>query len=206
MYSLGTFHSNWTVVVLLHKHFSSWHGSFFHLVSIITDCMYTTVIRSNVTTYANSSFIFFKLTYCVQFLFTSDCLWPVFHSDCTRWCRLMFLAQFGSKIQCCWRGNYVRCMTMSPACSIHTHVTDCMKMTFSANLHHRTSGASSHWSHNCFKPKIVTYRPRQITLNRKLFEQWRRFYFHVKVISRKEKWYKTWPACIWKNLPCHSIL
>jgi len=33
-----------------------------------------------------------------------------FHLDCTRWCRFTLVSHVGKNSQCCWRGNYSRCM------------------------------------------------------------------------------------------------
>jgi len=46
----GSVYSNRTVVVLLHKHFSSWLSTFYNSINIIKNCMYTTMNKSNITT------------------------------------------------------------------------------------------------------------------------------------------------------------
>jgi hypothetical protein len=61
----GAVHSKRTVVVLLHKHFSSWLSTFFNSISIITNCTYTTTSESNITEFVNNSFHFFKLAYYI---------------------------------------------------------------------------------------------------------------------------------------------
>jgi len=46
----GMVHSDRTVVVLLHKQFSSWIISFFNSISIVLNCTYTTMNDSNMMT------------------------------------------------------------------------------------------------------------------------------------------------------------
>ena len=65
-------HSDRTDVVLLHKHFSSWLSIFCNSVSIITNCIYATISKSNITAYVNNWFTLFKSVYYVQFLFNTD--------------------------------------------------------------------------------------------------------------------------------------
>jgi len=45
----------------------------------------------NITAYVNNSVTFFKSAFYVCFLFYTDCFSLVFHLDCTRLCRFMFL-------------------------------------------------------------------------------------------------------------------
>jgi len=59
------------------------------------------------TACVNNSFTFFKSAYYVWFLFITDCILPIFHLDCNRWCRFMFLAPVGNKSHCRRRGNYM---------------------------------------------------------------------------------------------------
>jgi hypothetical protein len=61
----GTVHSTRTVVVLRHKHFSSWLRIFFNSVSIITNFMYDTMTESNITACINNSFTFLTSHYYV---------------------------------------------------------------------------------------------------------------------------------------------
>ena len=49
----GIVHSDSTVVVLPHKHFSSWLSTFFISISTVTNCTY-----ANVMAYVNNSFLF----------------------------------------------------------------------------------------------------------------------------------------------------
>jgi hypothetical protein len=44
----GMVHSGRSVVVLLHRHFSSWLNTVFNSVSIITNCTYATVSESDI--------------------------------------------------------------------------------------------------------------------------------------------------------------
>ena len=57
----GMVHSATTVVVLLHKHFSTFCNS----VNIIMNCIYANISESNSMAYINNSFTFFKLAYYV---------------------------------------------------------------------------------------------------------------------------------------------
>ena len=50
----GTVHSDRTVIVLIHKHFSSSLSTFFHAISIIINCKYATVSESNIMAYVNN--------------------------------------------------------------------------------------------------------------------------------------------------------
>jgi len=58
---LGTVHSDRTVLVLLHKHFSSLLNTFCSCFNIVMYCMYTAMSKSNIMAYVNNSFTFFKL-------------------------------------------------------------------------------------------------------------------------------------------------
>jgi len=108
--------SNMTVVVLLHKHFSSWLSNSCNSFSIIMYCTYATVSKCNITAFVSNSFSFFKTTY-VWFLSNTEFLPPVFRVDCTRWCRFMFLTHFGNLSQCYWRRNYISHVIVSPSSS-----------------------------------------------------------------------------------------
>jgi len=101
----GTVHSDMTVVVLLHKHFSSWLSTYCNSISVIMYCTYATVSESKIMPFFSNSFTFFKLAYYVCCLFSTDCLSPIFHLDCTRWCRFTLLTHIGKKSQCSRREN-----------------------------------------------------------------------------------------------------
>ena len=60
-------HSSRTVVVFLHKHFISWRSTSCNSISIIMNCMYTAMSKSNITGYVNSSSTFFMLAHYVYF-------------------------------------------------------------------------------------------------------------------------------------------
>ena len=49
------------MVVLLHKHFSSWLSPFCNSISIVTNCTYATMSESHTTAYVNNSFTFYCL-------------------------------------------------------------------------------------------------------------------------------------------------
>ena len=61
--NFGMVHCNGTVVVLLHKHLSSWLSTLFNSVSIIMNCMYANMSEYNITAYANNLFTFFQSAY-----------------------------------------------------------------------------------------------------------------------------------------------
>ena len=61
----GTVHTNCTVVVLLHIHFSSLRSSFYNSISIITNFTYATMCESNLMAYVNNLFTLFNLTYYI---------------------------------------------------------------------------------------------------------------------------------------------
>jgi len=72
--SFGMVHSERTVVVLLHSHFSSWLSTFCNSVSIIMNCTYTSMSKSNITAYVNSLITFFIITSNFSSLPTVFCL------------------------------------------------------------------------------------------------------------------------------------
>jgi hypothetical protein len=115
----GTVSSDRTVVVLLHKHFSSWLSIFYNSNSIITNCMYTNMSESNATGYINNLFTFFTWACYISFLFNTNYLSLILHSDCSRWCWLMFLTCLGNKSQYSWPGNYMRLVVISSMSSVH---------------------------------------------------------------------------------------
>jgi len=63
----GTVHSARTVVVLLHKHFSSWLSTFCNSISITMNCMYANISESHIMASVNNLFNFFKSPYYVYF-------------------------------------------------------------------------------------------------------------------------------------------
>ena len=80
----GMVHCDRIVVVLLHKHFSSWLSTSYNYISIITSCTCTNMGNSNITAYVNNFFIFFKLVYySLTSLNSTDCLSAIFHFHCT---------------------------------------------------------------------------------------------------------------------------
>ena len=54
--------------------------------------------ESNVMAYVNNFCNFFRLVNYVSFLFSTDCIWPFFHLNCTRWCTFTFLTDFGKPV------------------------------------------------------------------------------------------------------------
>ena len=61
----GMVHSDWTVVVLLHKPFSSLLCPFCNFIGIFTNCTYANMSEFNIMAFVNNSFTFFKLANCV---------------------------------------------------------------------------------------------------------------------------------------------
>jgi len=47
--------------------------------------------------------ILFYSRHISQFIFSTDCLSQIFHLDCTRWYRFIFLTHFHTKSQWWWR-------------------------------------------------------------------------------------------------------
>jgi hypothetical protein len=146
----GTVHSDRTVVVLLHKHFSSWISTL--CVSAFSRIEHL-LLWANVTLtlYVNNFFHLLEVS-----LLHTGCLSPDFYLDCTRWCKFMFLTHFNNKSQCFWRRNYISPVIISPMYSIHIHdwwynsdVTFCWPPT-QGNIGHRL------YMPNRDKPKIIT--------------------------------------------------
>jgi hypothetical protein len=159
-----TVSSDTAVVVLLHKHFSSWLSIFYNSNSIIMNCMYTNMSESNATGYVNNSFTFFKLACYISFLFNTNCLSLISYSDCSRWCWFMFLTRLGNKSQYSWPGNYTRLVIISSMSSVHIRGW------------WRDSDVTL-----CYPPADDKWG--QITLNRKLLHKllkWYKFSSHVK--------------------------
>ena len=61
----GTVHTNSTVIVLLHIHFSSLFSSFCNSICIIRNFTYATMCESNLMAYVNNLFTLFKLAYYI---------------------------------------------------------------------------------------------------------------------------------------------
>jgi len=53
--------------------------------------------ESNIMEYVNNSFTFFKFASYILFLCSTECLSPIFHLKCTRWCKFTFLTQLVTK-------------------------------------------------------------------------------------------------------------
>ena len=160
----GRVHSNLTVVILLHKHFSSWLSTFCNFVSIVMNCMYTNMSEWNVTTYVKNLFTFFRLASYVYFLFFTNGLLPIFHLDCSRWCRFAFFTHFGSKSQWCLRGNYTAARLYHQFDEF-THMTDSLILTsHSISLQNKASVSRDSLCQNMLNQKI-SYRLCQIVVN-----------------------------------------
>jgi len=166
----GTVHSDRTVVVLLHKHFSSWISTFCNSTSITMNCMYANISESHIMASVNNSFNFFKSAYYVYFLSSTDCLLPNFHLDCTRWCRFMYLCFSFILVT---KANAVEEGTTSTTwlyhqCNQSIHINDGVSNTRS----------------------VATDHLCQIVLNQQLlckFKKWCKFSSHVKTKSCKNE-------------------
>jgi hypothetical protein len=112
---LGTVRYDRTVVVLLHKPFSSWLSTFCNSVSISRTVPTLPWASQTLQHIPTIRFTFFKLAYYFLFLFSTECQLWIFHLDCTRCCGFTFLTHFDNKSQCCWRGNYICCVIISLA-------------------------------------------------------------------------------------------
>ena len=132
----GTVHSDRTVVVLIHKHFSS-SLSTFHSISIIIKCKYATMSESNITAYVNNWFTF--MSNFSSILLTVFCrffTWIAL-SDVDLRFLLMLVTE----------ANAVEKATTWAACLHHQrnqsiHVTDGVTvMTLSASVLQKTSAA-----------------------------------------------------------------
>jgi len=62
-YIFGAVHSDSTVVVLLHKRFLFITSPFFNSASIIANCQYATVSKTNITVYVTLHSHFFESAY-----------------------------------------------------------------------------------------------------------------------------------------------
>ena len=120
-------------------------------------------------------FTLFKLAHSVQFLFNTDCFLPIFHLDCTRWCRVIFLTHFGNKHQCCWGELH----------QLHYYFTNTMNPY--------TWWLAWQWC-PCLlaskKTRAAIDHVYQSVLNQKLsckFKKWCKFSSHIKAKSCKKK-------------------
>jgi len=76
--------------------------------------MYATMSESKTMTYVNQFVHLFKVL-LLHLISLQYSLSLIFHLDCTRRCRFLFLTHVSTKSQCCSRGNYMSCLIMSPA-------------------------------------------------------------------------------------------
>ena len=166
----GMVHSDRTLVVLLHKHFSSWLSTFCNSISITMNCTYANINESHIMASVNNSFNFFKSAYYVYFLFNTACLLPNFHFDCTRWCRFMYL-----------RFSFI---LVTKANAVEKGTTSATWLCYQRNQSiHMSDGVSNTRS-------VATDHLCQIVLNKKLsrkFKEQCKFSSHVKAKSCKNK-------------------
>jgi hypothetical protein len=125
------------MVVLLHKHFSSWLSTFCNSISIITNCMYATVSESNFL--ACQQFIHHSQVDLLHlFLLSTCCLSPIFHLHYTRWCRSCFWRIFIPKANTD-EGGMTWAVWLFEQRNQSVYLTDGVTVTsFPASLHHRT--------------------------------------------------------------------
>jgi len=144
----GTIDSDRTVVVLVHKHFSSWLCTFCNCISIIMICTYANMSTPNITAYIKSSFTFYSFTSLLIVLCQ-------FYS-----CITLGNVDLGFSLIFLSKANDGEGRITWPDCLYHqcnqsTHMTEGMTvMSLSASLQHKTSAA--------------TFCPCQSTLNWKL--------------------------------------
>jgi hypothetical protein len=132
----GTVHSARTVVVFLHKHFSSWLSTFCNSSGIIMNCMCIAMSKSNITAYVNSSFTFFMLAYYVCF----SSILVVFHQfsswitlDDVDVCFSIILVTKATAVE----GGTTSAAWLYHQCTLSIHVADGMiVMSLSASLQH----------------------------------------------------------------------
>jgi hypothetical protein len=147
--------------------------------------------ESNITTYVNSLSTLLKSARCsfkVKQLrmshFSSILIVPpIFHVDCSKWCRFTFLTCVGKNSQCCC-GNYIGRVNVIIVVSPYTWMIAWMT-SLSACIQYKKITARDHVCH--------------IALNRTLlrkFEKSCNFSSHVKTTSRKKKPRKKRPACV----------
>ena len=133
---LGIVHSERTVVVMLHKHFSSWLGTFCNSISTITYCNQI-VIWANLTSWHMS-------TICSPFLCwlsTSN-----FSSILTIFAKfsleLHYVMQICFSLILVTKANTASAMQLYHRCNQSIHITDGMTMmSLSAILQHKTDAA-----------------------------------------------------------------
>ena len=110
----GTVHSDRTVVGLRHKHtlYKIFGANVLQTLSTcFNSAALSPVVRmllwAGLTLWHMStvrSTFSSRLISLISLQYTS-CLSPIFHVNCSQWCRFTFLTHFVKKIQCCWRGN-----------------------------------------------------------------------------------------------------
>jgi len=108
------------VIVLLHKHFSSWKVTVYNSVCMITNCTYANTNAPNITAYENNSFSFFKLAYYS---------WFIFHTTFRRFFIWITLGDVDFSITLVRKANSIEKETRWAAWLYHyrnqtTHVTD----------------------------------------------------------------------------------
>ena len=96
---------------LLHNHFSYWLSTTCNFISIIRTCTYAAVNKSNMV-YVRNFFNLFQVS-LLNLISLQHCHLPVFHLDCTRWCRFTFLVHFSNKSQGFWSGTNISCVIVS---------------------------------------------------------------------------------------------
>ena len=84
------------------QHFSSSLRTFCTSISIITNCTYTTISKSNIMSHTNNSCTFFNLAYNISFFINFSL---VFHLYRTKHHRSTFVTRFGNKSQSCPAGT-----------------------------------------------------------------------------------------------------
>jgi len=136
----GMVHSDRTVVVLQHKHFSSWHGTFCNSIITITNC-------NMIVKWANLTLWHMPT---IHSSFSSRLITSYFSSIPIVFCRIFIWIALGD-VDICFslilvrKANTASAMWLYHQCNETIHMTDGMTMmSLFAILQHKTSAARDH--------------------------------------------------------------
>jgi hypothetical protein len=162
-------------VALLHKHFSFWLSTFCNSVSIITNCKYVSMSKSNLMMSAIhvpfSSWVITSNSSLVLTVFRQFFTWITLNNT-----DLHFLLILVTK------ANAVEGTTTSAAwlyhqCSQSIHVTDGMTATsLSASLWHKKRATTDHVGQITLNWKLWCINLCQVTLKQKLLHTFKKWY------------------------------
>lgn len=180
--------------------FSSWLSTFCTSVCIIMNCIYTNMSKTNIMVFqqfVHLSQVGLLHLISLQYWFLS----PIFHLYWTRWCRsIHFSLIFTPKANADEGGNVQSVCLYHQRNQFYPHGwwrdSD---ITFCQSPAQDKCGHISSIPHR-IKPKIIAFRPCQITLNRTLVRKFKKrceFSSHFTDKSCKKKLCKKRPACLW---------